>query len=180
MSAKTMAALGLISSLGFGCAEYQVVPTPAPTDALFTAPPAGQSKLCVVRLDSRLLASTAVIHDNGHLVGGTGGESYFCYLAEPGHHTLVAEAERQSAEVEVNAKAGGVYYLKQDVQSGTETHLHWAPMSALEAHEEGHALRYVKLAAHGTPLPDNGAILPASDSPSELATRPGDHPTTTR
>ncbi len=170
MSAKRVAAFGVVCLLCVGCAEYQVVPTAASADALFSAPPGGQSKVCVVRTDSKLLAFTAAIHDNGHLVGGTDGESYFCYLAEPGHHHLVAEAERQSAEVEVNTKAGNVSYLQQDVQSGTETHLHWSAMSALDAHENAHALRPVRLsAARGNPLPVEGAIVPASDNPSEMA-----------
>ena len=31
-----------------------------------------------------------MVHDNGQLVGMTKGPSRFCYLAQPGHHEIVA------------------------------------------------------------------------------------------
>ncbi len=173
MSTRIM--LALVSALGVGCAGYQVVPTAAPADALFSAPPAGQSKVCIVRPQSKVLAPTAVVHDNGHLVGGTSGESYFCYLAQPGTHHIVADSERQTADVDANAKAGSTYYLKQDVQTGAETTITWSPMSTLDVRQSARGLHYVTLAAgHGEAVADNGAILPAGDGSTRLATRPSD------
>ncbi len=177
MGSKMMLGFAAVSTLLVGCAGYQVVPTPAPADALFAPAPAGMSKVCILRPQSKVLATTAVVRDNDHLVGGTDGESYFCYTAQPGEHRIVAEAERQSAEVVANTKAGSTYYLKQDVQTGTETTISWNPLSYPEARESSRGLRYMTLAqAKGEALPDANAVAPAAiDSPTAMAARPSNH-----
>lgn len=70
------------------CSSYEHRPLAAPPDEL-TAVPAGAATICVYRPHHVAALVPAVVHDNGRLVGMTRGPSYFCYLAEPGPHTLV-------------------------------------------------------------------------------------------
>jgi hypothetical protein len=164
MSAKSTLALLIVSPLLGACAGYQVIPTGDPVETVFAAPPAGMSKVCVVRSSSKVLAVTAVVRDNGHLAGATGGESYFCYLAQPGEHWIVAEADRRTAEVDTNTKAGSIYYLKQDVSSGTITTIEWTPISDAEARSSARGLRSVALATTAGERLGEAPFLPASEA----------------
>src|SRR5438477_411593 len=100
------AAVIFLGCLG-GCtgAGYRLAQSRAAPLDLASQPPAGQAKICVLRPQSKILSFTALVYDNGRLVGGTRGESYFCYLAEPGDHVISAAVERddESAEARVDA-----------------------------------------------------------------------------
>src|SRR5258708_1463740 len=110
--------LGVVCALSlFGCSGYQLEAAGTPAVDLLTAPPGGVAKICVLRPQSNIFTATAVIRDNGSLVGATGGHSYFCYLAEPGEHVVRSEAEREAGEIRTNAMAGGSYYLDQFIDA---------------------------------------------------------------
>ena len=77
-------------ALLLACAPYEIVQTPSPPVELAGAPQGNMGKICVVRPQARALSYPAEVRDNGNLVGATRGQSYFCYLAEPGAHRLTA------------------------------------------------------------------------------------------
>ncbi len=172
MRAKVPLALSVV--LLAGCAGYQVVPTTVSLDQALSAPAPTVSKICIVRPQTRVLASTAVVRDNGQLVGATDGESYFCYAAQPGQHHIVAVADRQSGFVDAEPKPGETLYLRQTVTSGNETTISWGELSVDQARQEAAPLRYVTLGSAGhEALPDASAVAPALEQGgTQVASRP--------
>lgn len=68
----------------------------------------------MIRTSLVAIAMTFPTRDNGALVGATSGPTYFCYLAEPGEHEVVVEAdERETAHLV--AEEGKTYFLEQQV-----------------------------------------------------------------
>jgi hypothetical protein len=97
-----------------GCSSFGVSTTDTPAVAPFGAAAAGQAKVCVVRGgDLPAPFFTTVVYDNAKLVGATKDGTYFCYLAEPGKHTIVSDGAYGSRTAVLTAQAGGQYYLKQ-------------------------------------------------------------------
>jgi hypothetical protein len=73
------------------CSSYAIRTTSATDVHLEVLPPPGLGLVCAVRPHIGAWLVPFVFRDNGNLVGGTRGPSYFCYLAEPGEHVIVAE-----------------------------------------------------------------------------------------
>lgn len=76
--------------------------------------PPSLAKVCVIRTAVVAIAVTFPTRDNGALVGATSGPTYFCYLAEPGEHEIVIEAD-EIESARLVAEAGKSYFLKQEV-----------------------------------------------------------------
>ncbi len=70
--------------------------------------------MCVIRTAVVAIAMTFPTRDNGTLVGATSGPTYFCYLAEPGEHEVVVEADDLET-ARLVAEPGKSYFLKQEV-----------------------------------------------------------------
>jgi hypothetical protein len=72
------------------------------------------------------------VSDNQRLVGATEGQSYFCYLAEPGEHTVQANDAIES----FTAIAGEHYYLRHRYSGGGDSldRVGVPTARALEAH----------------------------------------------
>jgi hypothetical protein len=70
----------------------------------------------MVRTSVLAQAVTFPTHDNGVLVGATRGPTHFCYLAEPGEHEIVIEAD-EVEKAKLTAEAGKSYFLKQEVDN---------------------------------------------------------------
>ncbi len=80
--------------------------------------PEGAAKVCVARTSVYESGMTVPTRDNGVLVGATEGPGYFCYLAAPGGHEIVADHtcfKHYGARERFTALAGHVYYLEQTV-----------------------------------------------------------------
>lgn len=148
-------------ALLLACAPYEIVQTPSPPVELAGAPQGNMGKICVVRPQARALSYPAEVRDNGNLVGATRGQSYFCYLAEPGAHRLTTESVRQSEEATAYVTAGSTYYLQQSVDYGFNkvyiTHA-WIDQPAAES--AARACQPVVLTARRA-LPQLGAVAPA-------------------
>jgi hypothetical protein len=113
MSVKARLFTIAILTLGTGCSSYGLATGDTPAVAPFTAA-ADQAKVCVVRggaVPAPLF--TTVVYDNGKLVGATRDETYFCYLAEPGQHSIVSDGTYGTRTALLTAQAGRRYYLKQ-------------------------------------------------------------------
>ena len=105
----------LITGLA-ACSPYSVATTTPPI-APFGPSPGEAAQVCVVRPSAWAAGVTFVVHDNQQLVGATRGESYFCYIAAPGHHDIVSDTfdssdtpGRASIELAPNQR----YWLYQD------------------------------------------------------------------
>jgi hypothetical protein len=89
-------------------------PEAPPVDAFAATRESGQ--VCVLRPHWLAFAATAVVHDNGQLVGATRGPTYFCYPSQPGHHVITSSADTdEQATVEI--EPGKRYYLHQIVDN---------------------------------------------------------------
>ena len=108
--------LGCIMTVLAGCSAYSVKPS-APTIAAFGPAQPELGTVCVIRRSMFAQAVTFAIHDNGQLVGATRGDSYFCYLAEPGPHELVShtgDSTDHPGYARFMVFAGQRYWLEQD------------------------------------------------------------------
>jgi hypothetical protein len=117
MSSTLCAAAPLAVLLLAGCTRYQLAQPAAPPIEPLAEPPAGLAQICVVRPAWEGGAMTMVVRDNGHLVGATRAEAYFCWYAEPGPHHVVSvriDAVPSPRRVRIHTQAGRRYYLAQD------------------------------------------------------------------
>lgn len=97
-----------------GCTSWKLA---APSETALRAdapPPKSAAKVCVIRTAVVAIAMTFPTRDNGTLVGATSGPTYFCYLAEPGEHEVVVEADDVET-ARLVAEPGKSYFLKQEV-----------------------------------------------------------------
>jgi hypothetical protein len=98
-----------------GCYSYGLrKPDTPPIDAFGAVQDVG--RICVLRPHWNAAAITAVVHDNGQLVGATRGPTYFCFAAQAGYHVIQSKAdsvEQATAQIE----AGKRYYLHQIVDN---------------------------------------------------------------
>lgn len=169
-----LAAAFLFGGLGLaGCSGYNLAQAGAAPLDLTSAPPPGQAKICIVRPQTKIFSFTALVRDNGHLVGATRGQSYFCYLAEPGDHLISTAAERDTAEAQAHVAAGKSYYMEQYIDNGFQKMnivQEWLPQE--QATAEARNCCYLTLAGvpHNEVRPQIGAVVPAlpGSGPSSL------------
>jgi hypothetical protein len=110
------AAVAVAPLLVAGCTSWKLAQPAAATLMPFDAAPPAAARVCVVRTSILALAVTFPTHDDGVLVGATRGQSFFCYLAEPGDHEIAIEAD-ETEHAHLTAKAGESYFLKEEVDN---------------------------------------------------------------
>jgi hypothetical protein len=108
--------LAILLPLVVACSPYTLVTTqPTLPVSGFTSPNLGT--VCVIRSSPFARLVTFAIHDNAQLVGATRGDSYFCYLAEPGTHTIVsdtADSVDTPGALTLEVAPSGRYWVRQD------------------------------------------------------------------
>lgn len=112
MAIKSLLALVAVSA----CSPYSVATTPPPITA-FGPAASTLGTICVIRQSVFAHAVTFAIHDNGQLVGATRGDSYFCYLAQPGAHTIVSDtgdSTDQPGTTKLEVRSNQRYWFEQD------------------------------------------------------------------
>lgn len=123
---RARAILGSATILFAGCYSYGLrAPDHPPLDAFGAVSAVGQ--ICVVRPHVIAGAVTAVVRDNGQLVGATRASSYFCYRAEPGHHVVTSAADSVE-QATIDVEPGRRYYLHQivdNIAGWVRTRLAW-------------------------------------------------------
>lgn len=156
--------------LAAGCSSYEHRALGGPPDEL-AAPTADAARICVYRPHHVAALVPAVVHDNGRLVGMTRGPSYFCYLAEPGRHTLVTrygddiDAELGTddhAAATVDVAAGERHYLHHDVTGIMRIAARWQP-DADRAERDIAGCTY--LALHRAPAGES-PLIPGERAPA--------------
>jgi hypothetical protein len=118
MSPHTICSLPLLASavLFGGCSSYSLsTPQTPPVDA-FGPARTDVATVCVIRPSHWAVAVTFVVHDDEQLVGATRGESYFCYFAQPGEHSILSstgDPTDRDGRATLTAGAGRRYWLLQ-------------------------------------------------------------------
>lgn len=165
-SPRTLAAALLCAA----CSAYEPRVLDQPPAELAESP-AEVARICVYRPHRVAALVPAVVHDNGRLVGMTRGPSYFCYLAEPGRHTIVTrygddiDAELGTddhATTFVDIAPGERRWLHHDVTGIMRLAVRWEDDPA-RAEQDVAGCRYVALQrapVGDEPLPP-GTLAPA-------------------
>jgi hypothetical protein len=99
-----------------GCTSWKLAEPQTAAAAPFEPLPPGVARVCVVRTSILALAVPFPTHDNGVLVGATRGQSFFCYLAQPGDHDIAIEAD-ETEHARLEAQPGAAYFLKEEVDN---------------------------------------------------------------
>jgi hypothetical protein len=166
LAVKTSLAFYLVVSTS-ACTSYELeMRTAAPMGVV----PPGAARICVLRPHNVASLVPAIVHDNGRLVGMTKGPSYFCYLAEPGYHSIVSRYgddvdERlgtdELEEVTVLVPPNARLFLHHDVSKIMSMSVQW--VDPTEANTMIGQCNYVELVAvpKGESLPAPNEVLPA-------------------
>jgi hypothetical protein len=170
MKHRSIDALAIVATLAIlpGCTTYTLAQPTEPPIAAFGPSSTKAATVCVVRPSHWALAATFVVHDGTQLVGATKGESYFCYLAEPGPHRIVAsrgDGTDETAQIGLHAQAGRRYWLHLDFDRDFGTQLEWVDED--RAHPLVEACDYKELvdAPDGEEAPEGVPYARAQPSP---------------
>jgi hypothetical protein len=131
MKHRRIHVLAIVATMAIlpGCTTYTLAQPTEPPIAAFGPGSTKAATVCVIRPSHWALTATFVIHDGTQLVGATKGESYFCYLAEPGPHRIVASrgdtASEDFGQAGLHAEAGHRYWLHLDFDGDFGTQLEW-------------------------------------------------------
>jgi hypothetical protein len=134
---KTRLSLVLAATTGAAalcaCSGYGVTVANKPPVSAFAEPPEQQATVCVFRPHGLGAAVLTPVSDNGSVVGGTEGQSYFCYLAEPGEHQIAVDDAKPA---KLTIAAGEHYYLQHIFSRGPDLlqRVDTASAKRLEAH----------------------------------------------
>jgi hypothetical protein len=106
-----------------------------------TLPHPDLATICVLRPQSFGHLASFEHYDNDHLVAVSEGKKvYFCYLARPGTHNLVASSDND-ARLGLWANAGSRYFVRLHVNMGPDL---LTPMNTDEAMAMLQELRYIR------------------------------------
>ncbi len=176
MNHKALPLLGVAAAALCACTGYSVTTTRTPPVHAFAQPPADHATICVFRPHGIGAAVVTPVTDNSTLVGATEGQGYFCYLAEPGEHTVQANDSFEKLDV----VAGEHYYLRHRYTgSGDSLDTVGLQMArALAAHcvytvldetPQGRATPPAIAMARATPADDAAATTQVAKQPTPVA-----------
>jgi hypothetical protein len=169
--ALPLALASLAGLLALSCTQYELaLHDTTPPSALAPLPP-NAARICVLRPHGVAALVPAVVRDNGRLVGMTKGPSYFCYLAEPGHHSILTRygddvdeklGSDELVDATLTAAPGGHYFLHHDVTGILKLTVGW--VEATKANEMIAECDYAELVAvpSNETLPAPGEIVRAA------------------
>ena len=94
------------------------------------------AKVCVLRPQTFGALAAFQHYDNGRLVGVSQGKKvYFCYLAHPGRHHLVARSDND-ARLTLDLLGGQLYFVQLEVAMGPDSISRVDPRRARKTLEE--------------------------------------------
>jgi hypothetical protein len=115
---KRFACIPFVASLLLlACSPYKLAEPKTPAIAPFGPSSTSVGTICVIRPSHWSGEVTFLVRDDDQLMGATRGESWFCYLAEPGEHHIVSNTGRErdpTGTASITVVGGGRYYLHQD------------------------------------------------------------------
>jgi len=98
-----------------GCAH--LAPPDADTLAKLMQPVPSKAVIFVIRNEPASAPWRMKVVMDGQDMGRTSANTYFRWVVEPGRHLVISETENDSGVV-VDAQAGQIYYIWQDVSTG--------------------------------------------------------------
>ena len=98
-----------------GCAH--LAPPDADTLAKLMQPVPSKAVIFVIRNEPASAPWRMKVVMDGQDMGSTSANTYFRWVVEPGRHLVVSDTENDTAVV-VDAQAGQIYYIWQDVSTG--------------------------------------------------------------
>jgi hypothetical protein len=106
----------LLSVAGLaGCAH--LAPPEADTLAKLLQPVPSKAVIFVLRNEPASAPWRMKVVLDGQDMGSTSANTYFRWVVEPGRHLIISETQNDSGVV-VDAQAGQIYYIWQDVSTG--------------------------------------------------------------
>ena len=119
MTVKSLIAATLLLMLALLSACGTVPLAPPETDALakLLQPVPGKAVVYLFRNETYSAPWPIRVSLDGKDMGHTGADTYFRWTIEPGEHIVLSHTENVASLV-LNAEAGRIYYVWQDVQMG--------------------------------------------------------------
>jgi hypothetical protein len=103
--------------LASGCASVQMASTEMDTSAKSYAVKPNKANIYVYRNEVFGAAIKMPVLLNGKAIGDTASKTYMLLEVDPGSHTIVSKAEKDSV-LKVDAAAGRNYFVWQEVKMG--------------------------------------------------------------
>ena len=112
----------LSSSLIVGCASVSKAPTEKSDEAKSFEAPSDRGTVYLYRTGRAVGAAGQLsVKVNNDSAGGTGPGSFFKWDLKPETYTFLSSTGESSAVVQLDVKAGQVYYLRQDARMGVSS-----------------------------------------------------------
>ena len=106
-------------SLIAGCASVSKAPAEKSAEAKSFEAPADKGSVYLYRTGRAVGAVGQLsVKVNGVAAGGTGPGSFFKWDLNPGVYTFLSSTAESSATIQLDVKAGEVYYIRQDARIG--------------------------------------------------------------
>jgi hypothetical protein len=113
---------GLVISLSllvYGCASTSKAPAEKSNEAKSFVAPDGKGSVYLYRTGRMVGAVGQLsVKVNGMDAGGSGPGTFFKWDLKPGTYTFLSSTTEASAVVQLEVKAGEVYYVRQDARMG--------------------------------------------------------------
>ena len=104
-----------------GCASVSKAPDELSQDAKSFNVPEGKGSVYLYRTGRVVGAGGQLsVKVNGKEAGGTGPGSFFKWDLKPGVYTFASSTAESSAVVQVDVKAGEMYFIRQDARLGID------------------------------------------------------------
>jgi hypothetical protein len=112
----------LVTVVITGCASTSKAPSEMSDQAKSFVAPADKGAVYLYRTGRVVGAAGQLsVKVNGQDAGGTGPGTFFKWDLKPGTYTFFSSTGEASAVVQLDVKAGEVYYIRQDARIGIDT-----------------------------------------------------------
>ena len=101
------------------CASVSTASSDASSEAKSYVAPEGKGTIYIYRTGRMVgAAGQLAVKVNGMDAGGTGPGTFFKWDLEPGKYTFLSSTSESSATIQIDVKAGKLYFIRQDARMG--------------------------------------------------------------
>lgn len=112
----------IVFFMASGCASVSKAPTEKSEAAKSFTAPENKGSVFLYRTGRAVGAAGQLsVKVNGMDAGGTGPGTFFKWDLTPGTYTFLSATSESSATVQLEVKAGQVYYIRQDARIGLDS-----------------------------------------------------------
>ncbi len=127
-----------------GCASTSKAPTSKSDEAKSFTAPEGKGTVFLYRTGRAVGAAGQLgVRINSTDAGGTGPGTFFKWDLKPGPYTFASSTGESSAVVQLDVKAGQVYFLRQDARMGIDKGR--VTLKEVDAHKGKNEIKKCKL-----------------------------------